>query len=39
MLSDAAIAALRDIEHHIDLATEFVAGFGYDAFRDDTRTV
>ena len=27
------------MEHHIDLATEFVAGIGYEAFRDDTRTV
>lgn len=39
MLSDAAIAALRDIEHHIDLAAQFVAGLGYETFRDDTRTV
>jgi uncharacterized protein with HEPN domain len=39
MLSKAATAALRDMEHHIDLATEFVAGSGYEAFRDDMRTV
>ena len=39
MLSKAATAALHDMEHHIDLATEFVAGIGYEAFRDDTRTV
>jgi uncharacterized protein with HEPN domain len=39
MPSDAATAALRDMEHHIDLATQFVAGFDYEAFRDDTRTV
>jgi uncharacterized protein with HEPN domain len=39
MLSKAATAALRDMEHHIDLATEFVAGVDYEAFRDDTRTV
>jgi uncharacterized protein with HEPN domain len=39
MLSDAAIAALRDMDHHINLATDFIAGFDYDAFRDDTRTV
>ena len=31
--------ALRDIEHHISLANQFVAGFGFEAFRDDTRTV
>jgi hypothetical protein len=32
MLSDAAAAVLRDIEHHINLATHFVAGLGYEAF-------
>jgi hypothetical protein len=39
MPSDSATAALRDMQHHIDLAKEFVAGFEYDAFRDDTRTL
>jgi uncharacterized protein with HEPN domain len=39
MLSDAAIAALRDMEHHISLANQFVAGVDFEAFRDDTRTV
>jgi uncharacterized protein with HEPN domain len=39
MLSDAAIAALRDREHHTGLATHFIAGFDYEAFRHDTRTV
>src|ERR1022692_4508495 len=38
MPSDAA-AALRDMEHHISLATQFVAGLDFEAFRDDTRTV
>jgi uncharacterized protein with HEPN domain len=38
MPSDAA-TALRDMERHIGLATQFVAGIGYEAFRDDTRTV
>ena len=38
MPSDAA-AALRDMEHHIDLAMQFVAGLSYEAFRDDTRTL
>jgi uncharacterized protein with HEPN domain len=38
MPSDAA-TALRDIELNIDLATQFVAGIDYEAFRDDTRTV
>jgi len=39
MLSNAASAALRDIAHHIDLAASFAAGFDYDTFRDDPRTV
>ncbi len=39
MLSDAARAALRDIEYHINLATEFVAGLDYEAFREDMRSV
>jgi uncharacterized protein with HEPN domain len=39
MPSDAASAALRDIAHHIDLATHFAAGFDYKAFVDDPRTV
>jgi uncharacterized protein with HEPN domain len=39
MLSEAAIAALRDMQHHISLAGQFVEGLGFEAFRDDTRTV
>jgi uncharacterized protein with HEPN domain len=39
MLSDAATAVLRDMEHHIDLAIQFMTGLDYDAFREDTRTV
>ena len=39
MPSDAAEAVLRDMEHHIDLASKFVAGLDYDAFQDDTRTL
>ena len=39
MHSDTATAALRDIAHHIELARQFTAGFDYDAFRDDLRTV
>jgi uncharacterized protein with HEPN domain len=27
------------MERNIDLASEFVAGIDYEAFRDDTRTV
>lgn len=27
------------MEHHIDLASKFVAGLDYDAFQDDTRTL
>jgi uncharacterized protein with HEPN domain len=39
MPSDAASAALRDIAHHIDLAVHFAAGFDYQAFVADPRTV
>jgi uncharacterized protein with HEPN domain len=38
MPSDAR-AALRDLQVNIDLATEFVAGVSYEAFRNDTRTI
>jgi len=27
------------MEHHIDLATQFIVGLDYEAFRDDVRTV
>ena len=33
------VSALRDIEHHINLVAQFVAGLDYERFRDDTRTV
>jgi uncharacterized protein with HEPN domain len=39
MLSDSERAALRDMQPHIDLATGFVAGLSFEAFRDDTRTL
>jgi uncharacterized protein with HEPN domain len=39
MPSDAGEAALRDMEHHIDLANNFVAGLHYETFCDDTRTL
>src|SRR5690242_15628443 len=39
MLSSAATAALRDIAHHIGLAAQFTAGFDYEAFVADPRTV
>jgi uncharacterized protein with HEPN domain len=39
MLSSAETAALRDIAHHIDLAVQFTAGFDYEAFVADPRTV
>jgi len=39
MPSDAAVAALRDIEQHINLAIQFCAGFDYEAFREDARTL
>jgi uncharacterized protein with HEPN domain len=39
MPSDTATAALRDIAHHIELATRFVAGFDDEKFKEDLRTV
>ena len=39
MRSDTALAALRDMEHHIDLAIQFTANLSFEEFRDDTRTV
>jgi uncharacterized protein with HEPN domain len=39
MPSEAAIAALRDMQHHIQLAAQFVEGLDFEAFRDDTRTL
>ncbi len=39
MPSNSAEIPLRDILYHIDLATQFVAGIDYAAFRDDVRTV
>jgi hypothetical protein len=39
MPSNPAGAALRDILHHIDLATHFAAGFDPTTFHDDLRTV
>jgi uncharacterized protein with HEPN domain len=39
MHSSAATAALRDIVHHIDLAVRFAAGFDYQSFEADPRTV
>jgi len=39
MPSNPAGTALRDILHHIDLATHFAAGFDPTSFHDDLRTV
>jgi uncharacterized protein with HEPN domain len=39
MHSDAALAALRDMAYHIDLAVHFANGFTNEAFRGDLRTV
>jgi uncharacterized protein with HEPN domain len=39
MLSDASVAVLRDMDHHISLAIQFVGDLSYEAFRDDARTV
>jgi uncharacterized protein with HEPN domain len=39
MRSDATTRALRDVAHHIDLATKFVQGFDPASFKQDLRTV
>jgi uncharacterized protein with HEPN domain len=39
MHSEQTDIALRDILHHIDLATGFIEGFHRDSFKSDTRTV
>jgi uncharacterized protein with HEPN domain len=39
MPSRGAVAALRDIRYHVDLATEFTAGFDLDTFKSDLRSV
>ena len=39
MPSKSPHTALRDILHHIDLAAHFAAGFDYERFRQDVRTV
>ncbi len=39
MPSKPAGTALRDILHHIDLATQFAAGFDYTTFHGDLRTL
>jgi uncharacterized protein with HEPN domain len=39
MPSERAAGPLRDILHHIDLASQFVGGFDRDRFKADLRTV
>jgi uncharacterized protein with HEPN domain len=39
MRSEAEERSLRDILHHIDLATSFIAGFNRDTFKSDLRTL
>jgi uncharacterized protein with HEPN domain len=39
MPSNAEERSLRDILFHIDLATEFVAGFDRETFKSDLRTL
>jgi uncharacterized protein with HEPN domain len=39
MPSDRTDGTLRDILHHIDLATQFVQGLDREAFKADIRTV
>ena len=38
MPSDA-VAVLRDIAHHVELAMQFVAESNYESFSEDTRTL
>lgn len=38
MRSRTTLTALRDIAHHINLATAFVADLTYDAFQEDLRS-
>jgi uncharacterized protein with HEPN domain len=39
MPSDRTQGTLRDILHHIDLATQFVGGFDREGFKADIRTI
>jgi uncharacterized protein with HEPN domain len=39
MPSKAAQTALRDIQHHIELAAHFVVGFNQASFKKDVRTL
>jgi uncharacterized protein with HEPN domain len=39
MPSEAGVAALRDIDRHIELAGRFVEGLDYEAFLNDARTL
>ena len=39
MPSDRTDGTLRDVLHHIDLASQFVRGFDREAFKADIRTV
>src|SRR5215813_452141 len=39
MPSDATLAALRDMDHHIALAIQFCKGLSFEDFEDDTRTL
>ena len=39
MPSDRTDGTLRDVLHHIDLASQFVRGFDREAFKADLRTV
>lgn len=39
MPSKSPATALRDILHHVDLASHFAAGLDYERFRHDMRTV
>jgi uncharacterized protein with HEPN domain len=39
MPSESLAIPLYDVLHHIDLATQFAAGYDYARFRDDDKTI
>lgn len=39
MPSSSIQAALRDIQHHIELSTQFIVGFDQSSFKNDVRTI
>jgi uncharacterized protein with HEPN domain len=39
MPSNSLQTALRDIQHHIELSAQFIAGFDQASFKNDVRTI